>query len=156
MVWARGDTRRFWRPLLRAKFGPFYDQVAAVFIWATLTRLFGARSGAASKENLGYVRGGYGSILERFESKLLVAGRGRAQGLAGADRFDAASVRGCEVHYGRGVIRERAAFDQVFFTGPTRLARRVVIRRLCPSWSAPRASTPRRARTSAWPAWCWR
>src|SRR6266850_4562851 len=64
----------FWRPLLKAKFGPFYDQVAAVFIWATLTRLFGARSGAASKEKLGYVRGGYRSILGRFEAKLAAAG----------------------------------------------------------------------------------
>src|SRR5581483_982974 len=61
---------RFWQPLLKAKFGPYHDKVAAVFIYATLVRLFGARSAAAGKESLGYVRGGYRRILDRFRERL--------------------------------------------------------------------------------------
>jgi protoporphyrinogen oxidase len=136
----------FWRPLLRAKFGPFYDQVAAVFIWATLTRLFGARSGAASKETLGYVRGGYRAVLGRFESELSVLGAvvrksspvrsirrcpwGTPEG-GGAATVRSPS-RGCEIHYGRGAMTDRATFDHVFFTGPTRLARSIVDPALLP------------------------
>jgi protoporphyrinogen oxidase len=118
----------FWRPLLRAKFGPFYDQVAAVFIWATLTRLFGARSGAASREKLGYVRGGYHAILRRIESALGRAGavvhkRAPITSIREVGRPDAP---GCEVLFGQNGSAGRRTFDQVFFTGPTRAARPVV------------------------------
>ena len=64
----------FWHPLLKAKFGPFHDQIAAVFIWATLTRLFGARTAGKNQENLGYVKGGYHAILNAFEKKLRAVG----------------------------------------------------------------------------------
>ena len=60
----------FWQPLLRAKFGPYHDRVAAVFIWATLTRLFGARSSGTNEETMGYVRGGYRTILGALRTAL--------------------------------------------------------------------------------------
>jgi hypothetical protein len=40
----------FWQPLLRAKFGSLHQEVAAVFIWATLKRLYEARSRASHRE----------------------------------------------------------------------------------------------------------
>jgi protoporphyrinogen oxidase len=124
----------FWRPLLKAKFGPFYDQVAAVFIWATLTRLFGARSGAASREKLGYVRGGYHAILGRIEAALGDAGavvhkRSPITSIREVGRLDAPS---CEVVYGQNGSAGRRTFDQVFFTGPTRAARPIVGASLVP------------------------
>src|SRR5258706_8250611 len=93
----------FWRPLLRAKFGPFYDQVAAVFIWATLTRLFGARSGAAAKEKLGYVRGGYRTILDRFETRLARAGAlvHKRAPVAAVREIGSGPVPACEVVWGQ-------------------------------------------------------
>jgi protoporphyrinogen oxidase len=134
----RRGYQAFWRPLLRAKFGPFHDQVSAVFIWATLTRLFGARAGAASKEKLGYVRGGYRTVLGCMERELLALGailhKGtpvtaiRRKGTPGSG-----DGRTCEVHYGAQVLGERATFDHVFFTGPTRLARQVVDTSLMPA-----------------------
>ncbi len=143
----------FWRPLLKAKFGSFYDQVAAVFIWATLTRLFGARSGAASKEQLGYVRGGYRTVLARFETKLKEAGVTvhksapvtaiRETTSAGGPKASPSNTsaggpkaeprRGCEVTYDSAGESRQATFDQVFFTGPTRLARSVVGSSLLPA-----------------------
>ena len=133
----------FWRPLLKAKFGPFYDQVAAVFIWATLTRLFGARSGAASKEKLGYVHGGYRAILARIEAKLGEAGaivhkrtpitaiRRRSE-VSGGGEGGASHLRSCELVYGQSSAGRRT-FDHVFFTGPTRAARKVVSPSLLPA-----------------------
>jgi protoporphyrinogen oxidase len=119
----------FWRPLLKAKFGPFYDQVAAVFIWATITRLFGARSGAASKEKLGHVRGGYRTILERFETRLAESGAIlHRQSPVTAIRQTKPTERGvaCELAYVHENTTRQTTFDQVFFTGPTRQARSVV------------------------------
>src|SRR5687767_12626403 len=66
----RRGYETFWQPLLKAKFGPYHDQVAAVFIWATLTRLQGARKGSQAREQLGYVSGGYARILSTFRRSL--------------------------------------------------------------------------------------
>ena len=120
----------FWRPLLRAKFGPYYDQIAAVYIWATLTRLQGARKGTSNREQLGYVRGGYASILRAFRQRLQACG--------------VILHTGCPVRKieptARGTVRvscndaaeSGGEFDQVIFTGPTRLARRAVTPDLLP------------------------
>lgn len=115
---------RFWRPLLRAKFGPFHDQVAAVFIYATLKRLFGARSAAAGREQLGYVRGGYARILARFGERL--RSKGVTLRVGAPVRAIEPETGGCRVVMegpaGASVVQ---SFDQVFFTAPTRLARRI-------------------------------
>jgi protoporphyrinogen oxidase len=118
----------FWRPLLKAKFGPFYDKVAAVFIWATLTRLFGARSGAASKEKLGYVRGGYRAVLGRLQAAIEATGGVVHVGtpVSAIAEVGPLGARKCEITYGRNGSGGRRTFDQVFFTGPTRAARAVV------------------------------
>jgi protoporphyrinogen oxidase len=118
----------FWRPLLKAKFGSFYDRVAAVFIWATLTRLFGARSGAASKEKLGYVRGGYRRILERFETTLRAASAEVHLGTPISAIRDVGSPEHpqCELTFGRNGSAGRRTFDHVLFTGPTGAARPLV------------------------------
>lgn len=109
----------FWQPLLRAKFGPYHDRVAAVFIWATLTRLFGARSSATHEESMGYVRGGYRTILGALRTALQQRG---ATLRLGTPVLTARRVAGgCELVSKDGPLR----YEQVFFTGPTRLARAV-------------------------------
>ncbi len=118
----------FWRPLLRAKFGPYHDKVAAVFIWATLTRLFGARSGADNAEKLGYVSGGYGKIFERFGACLEQAG-GEVKTSSPVRYIQPTLGSGSLLCYADGQGRGNdveATFDRVIFTGPTRLASRLV------------------------------
>lgn len=63
----RRNYEFFWRPLLVAKFGVYAERVAAVFIWATLKRLYGARSPTSNKESMGYVKGGYFRVLSRLQ-----------------------------------------------------------------------------------------
>jgi protoporphyrinogen oxidase len=119
----------FWRPLLRAKFGPYYDKVAAVFIWATLTRLQGS-GGKARPGHLGYVRGGYASILSAFRKKLESLG---VEILLGAPVESLElSEDGRRVHVRAPAGGPSAEADQVFFTGPTRLARRAAAAGLLP------------------------
>ncbi len=128
----------FWRPLLRAKFGTFHDRVAAVFIWATLKRLFGARTGADVREKLGYVTGGYATILaklrERIESRggrvVVDAAVRSVEPVAGPGP----AAAGCRVVAGSSTGGTAVfEFDQVFFTAPTRLARAVVAGSLLPT-----------------------
>ena len=149
----------FWQPLLKAKFGPFHDQVAAVFIYATLVRLFGARSAAAGKESLGYVSGGYRAILGRFADRLRERGatiRTSAPVTAIAPATSPSGGPGCRVewsdrqagrqagaHHGAGGTGMAAAdYDQVFFTAPTRLARRVAAAPFLPHVDAVERENP--------------
>jgi len=126
----------FWQPLLRAKFGPFHDQVAAVFIYATLVRLFGARSASAGQESLGYVRGGYRRILEAFASRLREAGATIhvSSPVLSIEPLPASGGRPlCRVRWREGGGGESAGeYEQVVFTAPTRLARRVAAPALLP------------------------
>jgi len=129
-ICGRRAYRVFWRPLLKAKFGSYHDQIAAVFIWATLTRLFSAR-GAGNKEMLGYCAGGYTRILARLREVL------EARGAAIHLKAPVRSIRALEGETPGGetgpprcelTVADDAprTFHQVFFTGPTRLAQQVV------------------------------
>lgn len=63
-----------WEPLLRQKFGHYADQVAAVWFWNKL-KLRGSSRGKGLTEHLGYLRGGFGRMLDAWEQRL------RAQGV---------------------------------------------------------------------------
>jgi len=129
----------FWQPLLKAKFGPFHDQVAAVFIYATLKRLFGARTATAGQESLGYVHGGYRRIIERLSTRLETAGatvRASTPVIRIAPTSPGATlerppagpapVGGCSVAWRGTDGRDQVDhYEQVLFTAPSRLARRV-------------------------------
>lgn len=65
--WSGSTTfRTFWLPLLRSKLGDHYRITSAAFIWATIRRLYAARSAGMKVERFGYVGGGYARVLARF------------------------------------------------------------------------------------------
>ncbi|MGC4034402.1 MAG: NAD(P)/FAD-dependent oxidoreductase [Chitinophagaceae bacterium] len=69
--WSGARTfNKIWLPLLRAKLGESYERTSAVFIWATIQRLYGARRSGLKKEMFGYVPGGYKTVIESFKQKL--------------------------------------------------------------------------------------
>jgi protoporphyrinogen oxidase len=70
----RRALERFWLPLLRSKLGESYRETSAAFIWATISRLYAARRAGLKQELLGYVRGGYARVLERFAETLAAEG----------------------------------------------------------------------------------
>ena len=63
--------QKIWLPLLRAKLGESYQKTSAVFIWATIQRLYGARRSGLKKEMFGFVPGGYKNVIEAFKKKLI-------------------------------------------------------------------------------------
>lgn len=101
--WAgRRVYEQVWAPLLRAKFGRYVDQIAAVWMWNKL-KLRGGSRGRGQAERLGYLRGGFGRALERWESRLRRQGvevrlqspveevrivEGRATGVVAQGRFE--------------------------------------------------------------------
>jgi protoporphyrinogen oxidase len=64
----------FWLPLLKAKLGDAYVDTSAAFIWATIQRLYAARSQGLKKEMFGYVPGGYARVLEVLGDTLIARG----------------------------------------------------------------------------------
>ena len=64
----------FWLPLLKSKLGDSYRDTSAAFIWATIQRLYAARSQGMKKELFGYVPGGYARILSTLGASLESAG----------------------------------------------------------------------------------
>jgi protoporphyrinogen oxidase len=78
-IFGRGCYEKMWRPLLKCKLGGCREEASAAFIWATIFRLYSTREkGASQKERLGYVRGGYHTVItrliteiERMEGKIL-------------------------------------------------------------------------------------
>lgn len=66
----RATVAKIWLPLLRAKLGPYAHRASAAFIWAIIARMYAARRAGAKRELFGYVRGGYETVLRRFEDRL--------------------------------------------------------------------------------------
>ena len=62
-----------WEPMLRAKFGRYADQVAAVWIWNKV-KLRGSSRGKTQEERLGYLRGGFGQALDAWVADLAARG----------------------------------------------------------------------------------
>lgn len=69
--WSGKNTyTKIWQPLLRAKLGESYKKTSAVFIWATIQRLYGARKSGLKKEMFGFVKGGYKKVIQEFKTTL--------------------------------------------------------------------------------------
>ena len=66
--------QKIWLPLLKSKLGENYRLSSASFIWAIIARMYAARRSGLKKEMFGYVKGGYATILSRFENFLSEGG----------------------------------------------------------------------------------
>ena len=70
-VFGEANYRKMWGPLLKCKLGACREEASAAFIWATIARLYSTREKDASKkERLGYVRGGYRTVVNRLISEI--------------------------------------------------------------------------------------
>jgi protoporphyrinogen oxidase len=115
----RAAFERLWRPLLRAKLCDNDNIVSAAFIWATIRRLYLARSSGTKTEALGFVDGGYASILAALRARL------EAEGVDLQTRCQVTRVARhggrLRVETGQGV----RSFDRVVSTLPAGLTARI-------------------------------
>jgi protoporphyrinogen oxidase len=120
--WSGSNTfNKIWLPLLRAKLGDSYQKTSAVFIWATIQRLYGARRSGLKKEMFGYVPGGYKRVIEAFKQKLI------AEGVTIKTRYVAAEIKAAannkaQVQSTDGLTEE---FDKVISTLPSGLSAKI-------------------------------
>jgi protoporphyrinogen oxidase len=120
-VFGRRVYEQIWDPLLRSKLGNAREKTSAAFIWATITRLYGARSSSGSKrEKMGHVQGGYYCIVEAAHKKLSELGVEvvtdtpiekvvPSSSQSEQDRSESITVHSCAQTY---------TFDNVVFTIP--------------------------------------
>ena len=115
-----GTYERFWKPLLMAKLGEEYNRVSAIFIWTYIKRLFGARSDLDQKEKMGYVSGGYHTIIKRTESELL---KNRVTIIKSIEieRIRKGENTGIAVEYKGGTD----FFDKLIYTGPNSILEKI-------------------------------
>ncbi len=117
--WSGKKTfEKIWLPLLRAKLGESYQKTSAVFIWATIQRLYGARKSGLKKEMFGYVPGGYKRIIEAYKENLIREGIRIRTNCAASEVRIAANGKP-EIYFADAVIEE---FDEVIVTLPSGMA----------------------------------
>ncbi|MES2352818.1 MAG: NAD(P)/FAD-dependent oxidoreductase [Pseudomonadota bacterium] len=112
---------KIWKPLLLAKLGENYQRVSAVFIWSYIKRMFSARHGSASKEQLGYVSGGYKAVFDRLQY-FLQHSESEIRTNVTVNRISSKSNGGMLVEYGNN---NKESFDRVIFTSPVNVLRQV-------------------------------
>ena len=120
-------TERVWLPLLRAKLGENYKYASAAFIWAIIARMYAARRTGLKIEMFGYVRGGYGRVLEAYTKKLIAMDVDVRMACGVKEISPRSAGQGSRVHFADG---SDESFDRVVVTTPA-----PVIAKLCPSLS---------------------
>lgn len=59
-----------WHPLLKLKFGNYYDRISAAWIWHRIHRVASSRKSLFSKEKMGYFVGGTQTLITEVEKKI--------------------------------------------------------------------------------------
>jgi protoporphyrinogen oxidase len=96
--------RVVWEPLLKGKFGPYADDISAVWFWNKL-KLRGGSRGKGGEERLAYFRGGFAALADALVEKIRAHG-GRI--LSGTPVSSVAPCTpGWETHYTLGSVRSR-------------------------------------------------
>lgn len=108
-----------WGPLLRGKFGEYYDKVAMPWFWGKMHTRFTSRGKGMAKEKLGYPGGSFGEIFDRTAELIREKG-GEVYIDAGVNKvlIEDGVARGLEVELpGQGAKEEE--FDVVLATVPS-------------------------------------
>jgi protoporphyrinogen oxidase len=66
-------VERLWRPLLDSKFDGRYDDLPATYIWARTRRMGGTRD-RSGREVMGWLEGGYQTLVDALEDRIRALG----------------------------------------------------------------------------------
>jgi protoporphyrinogen oxidase len=115
-----GVVEKLWQPLLDSKFDGAYDDLPATYIWAR-TRRMGSTRDKSGREVMGWLQGGYQTLIDALEQKILALG---GEVHAGATVESIASDGGRAV--GVVVDGRLRRFDHVLCTLAPPMARRLL------------------------------
>ena len=120
--------RVIWEPLLRGKFGEYYDQVSMTWLWNKFYLRVSSRQKGSQKELLGYPMGSFGEIFDVLGERIVQQG-GDVHISAGVRRVlvESGKAVGLEVPT-TGQEAETRSYDAVIATTPS-----YIFPRLAPS-----------------------
>jgi len=110
-----------WEPLLRIKFGPYYEQISASWVWHRIHRVVRSRAHLLARERLGFLRRGTSALLDALVAELQRRGVGLRTGVP----VDAITV-GPRGVTGLTVGGVHQPFDAVVSTAPLPLLARLL------------------------------
>jgi len=110
-----------WEPLLRIKFGPYYDQISASWVWHRIHRVARSRSSVLARERLGFLKRGTDVLL----NKLTEALRQRGVALHTSATVEAITA-GENGVTGLTVAGQQRPFDTVISTAPLPILARLL------------------------------
>lgn len=110
-----------WEPLLRLKFGSYYDQISASWIWHRVHRMARSRAHLLARERLGFLKRGTPVLLDA----LIAALRRHGVALHTAVAVEAITVAGDRVT-GLTVGGQHRPFDVVISTAPLPILARLL------------------------------
>ncbi len=61
---------KVWAPLLKGKFGRYFDQIGMPWFWSKIQTRFASRQGIRGREMLGYPDGSFDTILDKLEADI--------------------------------------------------------------------------------------
>ena len=113
-------------PLLRGKFGDYYDQVSMTWLWGKVRLRVASRGKALQKERLGYPMGSFGEVIDVLAERIRGQG-GETHTSARVNRVlvDGERATGLEVQTGDAAPESRE-YDAVIATTPSYVFTRLV------------------------------
>ena len=118
--------RVIWEPLLRGKFGDYYDQVSMTWIWGKIYLRVASRGKGMAKERLGYPMGSFGEVFDVLGERVSQQG-GDVHLSAGVNRVlvEDNNATGLEVQLSDGEAEPRN-YDAIIATTPSYIFTRLV------------------------------
>lgn len=115
-----------WEPLLRGKFGEYYDQVSMTWLWGKIYLRVASRGKDLHKERLGYPMGSFGEVFDVLGKRIADQG-GDVHISAGVKRVvvEDGFATGLEVEL-PGEAPEIISYDAVIATTPSYVFTRLV------------------------------
>jgi len=115
-----------WEPLLRGKFGEYYDQISMTWLWGKIYLRVASRGNSLQKERLGYPMGSFGEVFDTLTQRIEQQG-GNVHIQAGVEQItvEDGAATGVRVRIGDGEA-QRKEYDAVITTTPSYILPRLV------------------------------
>ena len=116
-----------WEPMLRGKFGAYFDRIGMTWIWGKVYLRVASRKGAGHRERLGYPMGSFGEVIDVLAQRIAEQG-GVVHTSASVSQIveSGGAATTLEVQLEGLDLSERREYDAVIATTPsyvfTRLA----------------------------------
>ncbi|PKB64838.1 MAG: hypothetical protein BZY80_01850 [SAR202 cluster bacterium Io17-Chloro-G2] len=115
-----------WEPLLRGKFGEYFDQVSMTWLWGKIYLRVASRGKGLQKERLGYPMGSFGEVFDVLGQRVVQQG-GQVHLSASVNRIsvEGGVAKGLEIQL-EGQDPEVKTYDAVIATTPSYVFTRLV------------------------------